>query len=226
MVDSQFIFALFPHGTGSDFRILMEGMLPNVFPNLYKRQAIRTLAASVLFRIPLVSHLAIWTGCIDANRKTAEQALRNKRSLIILPGGEAEQLITEHGCEKVYLLKRKGFIKLAMRRKILIVPGYVFGSSDLFHTSSRLYKVRHYLMKNFGVCLPLSWGLYGSLCPLPIDTTIVFGKPLNLFDCMEGSEPTDEELEKAHQEFCKALLKLFNDNKSKLGYDDRSLVIL
>ena len=203
----------------------MEGMLPDVFPNLCERQAIRTLAASVLFRIPIVSHMALLTGCIDASRKTAERALDKKRSLVVLPGGEAEQLMTEYGKEQVYLLKRKGFIKLAMRRKVLIVPSYVFGSSDLFSTSSKFYGPRYYLMKNFGICIPLCWGLWGSFCPLPVDTTIVFGKPLNLFVNMKNSEPTEAELNAAHVEFCSALQQLFEDNKTKLGYKDRKLII-
>ena len=99
--NAQFMIAIFPHGANCDFRILMDGMLEEVLPHTYKH--IRTLAASILFRIPIAREFALWTGCIDARRKVAERALEKGRSLVVLPGGEAEQIRTEHGKELVYL---------------------------------------------------------------------------------------------------------------------------
>lgn len=224
-LDAQFIFAIFPHGTGSDFRILMEGMLPQHFPNLSKRKAIRSLAATVLFRIPIIAQIALYTGCIDARKQVAERALSNGKSLVILPGGEAEQLMTQYGIEKIYLRKRKGFIKLAMKKKIPVVPVYVFGCNDMFLTSRLFYKARHFLMKKFGVCIPFCKGLWGSLCPFEVDTSIVFGKPINVFDGMKGDEPTKEELDHSHQIFCEELEKLFEEKKKAFSYGDRKLEI-
>ena len=222
--DAQFIFACFPHGCGAEFRILMEGIMQKIMPNIIKKNNLRTLTASILFQIPLVRESAIWTGCIDANRKTAEKSLERGRSLLILPGGEAEQLLTTHGQEKVYLNSRKGFIKLAMRKQISVVPMYVFGSSDMFFTSSCLYRPRKWLMKNFGICIPFCFGLFGSFCPLPKTTTIVFGPPLKF--SMKGDEPTSDELDFAHEEFCKALVSLFDSHKDLYGYGERKLQII
>jgi len=56
---AQFVFATFPHGCGSEFRILMEGIMHTVLPDVHRR--LRTLAASVLFRIPFVREIALWT---------------------------------------------------------------------------------------------------------------------------------------------------------------------
>lgn len=219
---AQFIFAAFPHGCGSEFRILMEGMMHHVLPNVHHK--LRALAATVLFRIPVVREIALWTGCIDANRKTAERNLDKGNSLLVLPGGEAEQLMTEYGKEKVYLKNRKGFIKLAMRKRCQVVPTYVFGSSDLFHTSRFLYGPRYWLMKRCGICIPFCQGMIGSpMCPLPKKVTVVFGAPLN-FD-MEGHSPTDEELDKAHDMFIHELTCLFDRHKASCGYPDREIEI-
>lgn len=222
--DAQFILAAFPHGCGSDFRILMEGCIQNIMPNIVKKNNLRTLAASVLFMIPLVREISLWTGCIDANRKTAEKALDRGRSLIIIPGGEAEQLLTTYGKEQVFLKSRKGFIKLAMRKKVPVVPIYVFGSSDMVYTSSFLYGPRKWLMKTFGVCIPLGFGVLGTFCPLPKAITIVFGSPLT-FE-MKGRDPTDVELNKAHETFCNELKCLFDSHKESLGYGDRELILM
>ena len=46
------------------------------------------------------------------------------RTIEVLPGGEAEQILSVKGREEVYLEKRKGFIKLAMRKKFPVVVIY------------------------------------------------------------------------------------------------------
>ena len=218
------MIAIFPHGTNCDFRILMDGMLQEVLPNTHGH--IRTLTASVLFRIPIVREFGLWTGCIDARRKVAERALDNGRSLVVLPGGEAEQIRTQNSKERVYLSRRKGFIKLAMRKNVPVVPVYVFGSSDAYSTSSFLIGPRMWLQKKFAICIPFAFGFCGSLfCPLPNQTTIVFGKPLS-FKVKEIGMPTDEELNKAHSLFCKELTRTFDEAKTDLGYGDRELEII
>jgi 1-acyl-sn-glycerol-3-phosphate acyltransferase len=148
------------------------------------------------------------------------------RSLLIIPGGEAEQIRTENGKELVYVQKRKGFIKLALRKNVPVVPVYVFGVSDMYHTSHAIFGLREWLVKNLGVAVCLTAGKWGSpLCPINVKTTIVFGKPIEM-ECKEPGEPTDEEVQEKHKEFVTALEKLFNDNKMALGYGDRTLEII
>jgi 1-acyl-sn-glycerol-3-phosphate acyltransferase len=222
--DSQFIFAIFPHGTASDYRILMDGILHKVFPNISEK--IKVLAASVLFGIPIVRELALWTGCVDARRSVAENVLQKGHSMVVLPGGEAEQLRTIYQQERVYLKSRKGFVKLAMRKGVPIVPAYVFGASDYYYTSNLFFGPRLWLQKNLGLCIPLAAGLWGSIfCPLPVKTTIVFGEPLSC-QMKEKGNPTNEELNAAHEEFCKALRHVFDSHKHVLGYGDRELEVL
>lgn len=222
--NAQFIFATFPHGANADFRILMDGILPTALPHVANK--CRVLAATVLFRIPIVRELALWTGCVDARRSVAESLLDNGESLLILPGGESEQIRTTRGQEIVYLSSRKGFIKLAMRKGVPVVPVYVFGCSDYYNTRHAFFDARVWLMKKFGVCITLATGYLGSpVCPLPVKTTIVFGKPLE-FKTKEKVAPTAEELDAAHAEFITELAKLFDEHKTRLGYGDRQLEIV
>lgn len=145
---------------------------------------------------------------------------------MVLPGGMDEQIRTSKGEEVVYLKRRKGFIKIAMRKGVSVVPGYVFGCSDAYNTSHALFGLRLWLMKNVGACIPLSTGLFFSpICPLPVKQTIVFGKPLE-FEMKEKGSPTAAELDAAHEMFCKALTELFDENKARLGYQHRQLQIL
>jgi 1-acyl-sn-glycerol-3-phosphate acyltransferase len=221
---AQFLIGVFPHGSWADYRVLMDGMLPEVFPNISGN--IKTLAASVLFRMPLIREMSLWTGCVDASRAVAARQLDQGQSLLILPGGEAEQIRTAFGKEIVYVNARKGFIKLAMTKGVPAVPCYAFGCSDYYRTSSFVFDVRVALIKNLGVCVPLAAGFLGSpCCPLPVKTTIVFGKPIH-FDVKEKGLPTLEELDLAHSKFIVALKLLFDEHKTKLGYEARKLEIV
>jgi hypothetical protein len=49
--------------------------------------------------------------------------------------GEAEQLRTEYGKEKIHLKSRKGFVRLAMEEGAHLVPIYVFGETSLYKVS-------------------------------------------------------------------------------------------
>jgi 1-acyl-sn-glycerol-3-phosphate acyltransferase len=221
---AQFVIGVFPHGSWADYRVLMDGMLPRIFPNLASN--IKTLAASVLFRMPVIREIGLWTGCVDARRSVAERQLEHGRSLLIVPGGEAEQIRTTFGKEIIYLSKRKGFVKLALQRGIPLVPCYVFGCSDYYHTSSCLFDARVALVKMLGVCIPLASGYMGSpCCPFPVKTTVVFGKPIKS-KVQDKFFPTQEEIDTAHAKFVVSIKALFDEHKCRLGYGDRALVIL
>eukprot|EP00934_Nitzschia_sp_Nitz4_P001412 Nitzschia sp. Nitz4//scaffold143_size57137//4218//5234//NITZ4_006506-RA/size57137-processed-gene-0.32-mRNA-1//1//CDS//3329536422//1412//frame0 len=222
--DAQVVLGVFPHGSFADYRVCMDAMLEEALPNLATQ--VRSLAASSMFRIPVVREIGLWTGCVDASRRVAERQLDKGRSLLIIPGGEAEQIRTENGREIVYVQKRKGFIKLALRKGVPVVPVYVFGVSDMYHTSHAFFGMREWLVKNLGVAIPLTCGKLGSpFCPVNVKTTIVFGKPIDM-TCKEAGNPTDEEVQNKHKEFVVALEKLFDDNKEERGYGDRKLEII
>jgi 2-acylglycerol O-acyltransferase 2 len=222
--NAQFVIAVFPHGTAADYRIGMDGMLDTVFPNIYNK--IRTLGASVLFLIPIVREFVLWTSGIDASRTVAEKALDKGYTLLVMPGGESEQIQTIYQRERVYLKNRKGFLKLALRKGVPVVPIYVFGCSDYYQTSIALLQPRLWLVKNLGICIPFAVGMWGSiLCPYPVKTTMVIGEPL-VFKVKDATKPSPEELDEAHESFCMALMNLFNEHKGPLGYGDRNLEIL
>jgi 2-acylglycerol O-acyltransferase 2 len=223
--NAQFIICQFPHGVWADYHAALDGLWHTVFPNVH--QNIRTLTASVLFRAPMVREWALWTSCIDARRTVAHAALERGRTLLVRPGGLAEQLRTTRGREIVFLKHRMGFLKLALCHQVPVVPCYVFGASDYHFTwNGWFFQPREWLQKRLGVCLPLALGYWGSFCPLPVKTTVVFGKPLVFDDVKTPGKPIPEEVRKAHLQFRRALCALFDEHKQALGYGDRELEIV
>ena len=67
------------------------------------------------FLLPGSREFYLWSGCVDAGKKTAIYNLDKKRSVHILPGGEKELLDCKPGELKLYLRNRKGFVKLALK---------------------------------------------------------------------------------------------------------------
>ncbi|CAN0070092.1 unnamed protein product [Scytosiphon promiscuus] len=236
--EDKFVFGLHPHGVLSDYRILLDGVTAEHFPKL---RSWRALAASVLFKFPVWRDICLWSHCIDAGRETAQLALDRGHSLFIVVGGEHEQILGEFGKEVLYLKNRMGFVKLALRNGVPLVPAYVFGANDTFRTSNVLRKTRLTIVKNLRVAFPLFWGRFGLPIPREVPLRAVFGAPLE-FKKKEGDgggggdggnvvqgglrEVSDEDVRQAHAEYVLALRRLFDEKKGSFGYGDRELVIL
>ena len=209
---------------------MLDGLLVGenrLMPNV---KSWRALAASVLFTLPLVRELTLWSGCIDAGRESANKCLEAGHSLVIVPGGEHEQMLTRYGHESVYIKKRKGFVRLALKHKTGLIPAYVFGCVDTQHTSSFLIDLRMWLMKNYYVAIPLFAGEYylpGAAFRVPLN--VVFGPPIEMPEMPElakGEMPERALVDKVHAQYVVALKKVFDDNKAKFGCAGRELEIL
>lgn len=224
--DKQCIFGAFPHGVISlHHGILMTdtaGFLTK-FPSFVKMR--RDLVASVTLAVPGYRELLMWLGCVDADKKTAKRVLREGYHMYVLPGGEAEQLMTQFGKHRVFVRRRKGFVKLAIEHGASLVPVYAFGETDMYHTSNALMGFRRWLMKTFRVAVPLFWGRWGTLVPYPGPLTVVVGAPIEVKKPAEGSEITGEQIEQVHERFVEALQRLFDKHKEKCGYPEAVLEI-
>eukprot|EP00928_Gymnodinium_smaydae_P012887 TRINITY_DN14706_c0_g1_i3.p1 TRINITY_DN14706_c0_g1~~TRINITY_DN14706_c0_g1_i3.p1 ORF type:complete len:325 (+),score=58.44 TRINITY_DN14706_c0_g1_i3:97-1071(+) len=218
----QYLFALHPHGSMSEYRMLLDGQLLEQLPGLQGKQ-VCWLAASILFRLPVAREVCLWTGCVDASRRVAERMLESGHSVGVIPGGEHEQLLTTYGKEIVYAKKRQGFVKLALRFGVPLVPCYVFGVSDLHKTSKFLHGFRMAIMKSLHVAIPICFGAYGlPAAPFKRPVDIVMGQPLHFEKC---AEPTQKQLDEAHAKYLAALQALFDENKGKFGFGERTLIL-
>ena len=217
--DRAIIIGIHPHGVASDYRILVDGMLYEALPG----RSLLSLAASVLFCIPLVRELSLWTRCIDASKPIASRALKKGHSLMVIPGGEKEQIDTRSGVEEVYLASRFGFVKLALSHGAALVPSYVFGCVDLYDTYTFAHAPREWLRKKLGICIPVYKGSFGFL-PKRVPLDMVVGAPIEP-QCATPGKPTDAEVAEAHAAYIRALKALFDEHKASFGFAQRELVV-
>jgi hypothetical protein len=227
----QRIFGSHPHGVGSLHHMGVI-MCPATcedgksFESASVGSGRRELAATIIFRIPLVRELALSLGCCDASREVASRVLRDGSSVGVMVGGEQEQLLSQRGRRHVvYASQRKGIIKLALRHGVPICPMYCFGETDCYHSSTFLLPARQWVAKKFGLAVTLAYGRSPLLPFLPIPTRLVLvvGSPI---PTEKVAEPTPAEVDRLHALYLAGLREVFETHKAGLGYADAELVVL
>jgi hypothetical protein len=132
--NKQYVIAVHPHGihctplglfstVGSSFDVQFPGLVGCKLTGL---------AATVMFKIPLVRELFLNMGYVDASRSVASQVLEEGRSLYVCTGGEEESMYTTPGKDTVVLKRRKGFVRLALSYGADLVPVFGVGNNDLY----------------------------------------------------------------------------------------------
>ena len=176
------------------------------------------VAATIMFKLPVIRELFMTMHYRDAGRKTCERILRggpNEQgsSLFICTGGEAESLQTECGKDKVALLGRNGFVRLALSWGTPLVPVYGLGVTDLYTTYTFAENVRRWLAKSFHIAIPLFTGRLGTPLPHKRPITVLIGKPIEVPKPeVPGAKPSDELVEIYHAKYIAALHELYSAN--------------
>eukprot|EP00562_Extubocellulus_spinifer_P033659 CAMPEP_0178685790 /NCGR_PEP_ID=MMETSP0699-20121125/3578_1 /TAXON_ID=265572 /ORGANISM="Extubocellulus spinifer, Strain CCMP396" /LENGTH=380 /DNA_ID=CAMNT_0020330581 /DNA_START=171 /DNA_END=1313 /DNA_ORIENTATION=+ len=207
----QYVFAVHPHGIhclplslfttyGSDFDAK--------FPGLVGRR-ITGLAATVMFKIPMVREIFIGWGYCDASRAVASKVLECGRSVLVCTGGEEESMYTRRGRDVVVLQKRKGFIRLALSYGADIVPVFGVGNSDTYKTYSFMGKQRMWLQKNVDIALPIFHGRFFTPLPYKIPVQTLIGEPIRTpMPKARGQRPDEALVDEYHAKYIAALREL------------------
>ena len=93
---------------------------------------IKTAAASVLLRTPILKNVMGLFGLIDASRPSLQKHFKNEGidgCVALYVGGIAELFKSCPTEERLFLSGRKGFIKLALREGVDVIPTYLFGNT-------------------------------------------------------------------------------------------------
>jgi 1-acyl-sn-glycerol-3-phosphate acyltransferase len=126
---------------------------------------------------PFLAQLAHKTGAIIANPKTANAAFDLGASVLVYPGGQYDMFRPHNQRYKINFAGRKGFIKLALRKEVPIIPLISVGAHDTLIILGDCYdlvKQLHQLglpwlfqidPEVFPIYLGLPWGL--AIGPLP-----------------------------------------------------------
>jgi diacylglycerol O-acyltransferase 2, plant len=156
----------------------------------------------------------------SVDKKNLIKIIKDGISPVLCPGGVQEvTLMKDDNSECVlYLNKHRGFVKLALQFGLPIVPVFSFGLQNTFSYWVPKHWLATYIGRKFGVLPMAFFGLWGlPMGPAkPCQYTNVVAPPIIT---PKIAEPTDEDIGKYHEIYCKELTRLFETYKAKYGMD-------
>jgi hypothetical protein len=214
----NYIFACQPHGVFS-----LCGICSSINATEEFRK-IQTAVASSLLSFPILKNVMGIFRLVDASGKSLKKIIQKPGidgSVVIYIGGIAELFKCSRDEERLYLSQRKGFIKLALREGVDIIPVYLFGNTSV------LSLLRHgplaEISRKLGVSFTMIWGKY--FLPIPRDDKLLYvaGSPIEI---PRIAEPTQEDIDKYHTIYCDEVARIFDTYKHKLPlYKNKTLFI-
>jgi 1-acyl-sn-glycerol-3-phosphate acyltransferase len=162
----------------SDAYVLMSAWLTQ-----RPEQPLYSLGHDMLFIIPFFADLARAGGVLPARAGNAERALELGHPVLVYPGGDHDIFRPTHERNRIDFGGRQGFVRLALKRQVPLVPVVSYGGHDtnLFLTRGEglakalgLHKVR---VRGVPLVIGLPWGLapgFMPTIPLPVKITLEF----------------------------------------------------
>jgi 1-acyl-sn-glycerol-3-phosphate acyltransferase len=154
---------------------------------------IHGLAHDGMLKIPGLGNLLVRLGGLRACHENADRAFGAGRKVLVAPGGNLEAFRPFRDRHKINFGGRHGFLKLALRNRVPIVPAVFIGGHETFmilHDGQGLANAlglrRRFRIDTFPLMLALPWGVaLGPVfhLPLPCKCKVRFLPPIPLDDC-------------------------------------------
>ncbi|KAI1281857.1 2-acylglycerol O-acyltransferase 2 [Halotydeus destructor] len=134
--DRNYIFATHPHGLITAGIALNAGTEATGFSQLFPGLRPTLLTLDRQMWAPFLREFQMWGGACSASRASMEWLLTRQgtgNALVLVPGGMKEVATARPGTCELYLARRKGFCRLALKHGADLVPVISFGENDIFN---------------------------------------------------------------------------------------------
>lgn len=218
----QYVMAWHPHGA---FTISALYFVSHFWSKNYPGGNDRYVCvAPLLLRIPLLAEFLLLCHARSQDSATFNGLLRKGATVAVQPGGIAEQVATNDAEERVFFPPRLGFIRLAIKNGVPLLPVYAFGENQLYRTSAWTRRLNGWLYRNLktGTLVVLGQGgvpnspVLPNPLMLPIAGTglhIRFGEPVHIGP--QEDNPSEERVQEAFKLYLAGLQKLFDKYKDE-----------
>ena len=172
-------------------------------------RVVRPLSHDFVFFDPVLGRIANRMGVLRAGHGVAAEAFERGEMVLVYPGSDLDTWRPFRQRNRIELGGRKGFLKLALRERVPIVPVVSAGTSEQMVVLVRGDRIARALgLKRLlraeacPVMLALPWGLasgYFPYLPLPAQTTLRFGAPIRFSDVEPGQGEDPHTLERCYE---------------------------
>lgn len=173
-------------------------------------RAMYALVHDFVFEDPILQSYATRLGMLRASHASARRALDAGHCVLVYPGSDVDAFRPFRDRHKVVLGGRKGFLRLALRAQVPIVPIVTIGTHEQLIVLTRgdrlakLFRAHAWARAEvFPVVLSLPWGLTSGFLPylpLPAQVTQVFCPPLRWPELGPEAADDPEVLERCYHE--------------------------
>jgi 1-acyl-sn-glycerol-3-phosphate acyltransferase len=173
-------------------------------------RAVYALAHDFLFEDPILRSYARRLGMLRATHESAMRAFEAGGCVLVYPGSDLETFRPFRDRGRIVLGGRKGFLKLALRAGVPIVPVVSAGTHEQCIVLTRgdgLARALHAHAWARTDVMPISvafpWGLTTGFLPywpLPAQTTLAFGAPIRWPDLGAADADRPEALERCYRD--------------------------
>ncbi|KAL7025168.1 hypothetical protein ACKWTF_013374 [Chironomus riparius] len=231
-VDKNYLFAVFPHGViccGCYCNFVTNGTnFHQLFPGIRSRM----VSLTYHFYIPFYRELVLAWGAMSAKYESIKNALGQStdenaplnikdgyrsNAVILSVGGAQEAMKSKPGEYKIYLKKRKGFVKAVLETGASLVPVFSFGEVDVYDQIDGP-KIRKFqvILKRLTTIAPI---IFVGRSFLPVGG-IPYRKPINTvigapIEVTKNPTPSQSDIDNLHERFMGELEKLFEEHKGK-----------
>ncbi|KAJ0394416.1 hypothetical protein ATCC90586_003913 [Pythium insidiosum] len=218
----HYIMGFHPHGimATTAMWIQFSQVWRDTFPGVHAH----ILSASVLHQIPWSRDVLQYFGAREVTRQAFSLTLEEKKSVMLVPGGQAEMLEQQSGQREVRIYTHhKGFIRLAIEYGVPLVPILSFKEGETMDNVKAPIVQRWFVRK---LAFPFPYFPYGRfLLPIPrkISLAVAVGAPLHV---EQKSKPTAEDVDAVHAQYFARIREMFEKHKDEAGCSDYKLVLI
>lgn len=142
------------------------------------------------FETPILKSLCLGLGFLSEDGEAFQRAIERREHILVQPGGTREGCRSFRARYRVDWGQRMGYLKLALRHRLPIVPVAASGVDDTYIGLNNGYTLGKRLHAPLGLPLWLGLGPLGPWPispPFPVKITQYIGKPIDL----EHERPID-----------------------------------
>ncbi len=160
--------------------------------------------------LPGLNHLFVPLGGLCGSSELGQRLLEEGRRLLVFPGGELDSMRPSRHADRVIFGRRRGYIRLALRAGVPIVPVVTAGAHETFFVLDDGQWLAHLLridrifrLKTWPLVACLPWGLWIGLPPphLPLRTRLIqeFLEPIRFERLGDEAAADGDYVERCHR---------------------------